>query len=41
MTPDLRVGGTVEFGFGANGTVTDLDPPRFRARMAQLVARLG
>jgi uncharacterized protein YndB with AHSA1/START domain len=31
MTPDLRVGGVVEFGFGADGTVTDLDPPRLFA----------
>ncbi|MGI5125659.1 SRPBCC family protein [Pseudonocardia sp. CA-107938] len=25
---DLRVGGAVTFGFGPDGTVTDLDPPR-------------
>lgn len=31
MTPDLRVGGAVEFGFGGNGTVTDLDQPRLFA----------
>jgi uncharacterized protein YndB with AHSA1/START domain len=31
MTPDLRVGGTIEFGFGGSGTVTDLDPPRLFA----------
>jgi uncharacterized protein YndB with AHSA1/START domain len=30
-TPELRVGGVVEFGFGDPGTVTDLDPPRLIA----------
>ena len=27
MTPELRPGGKIEFGFGADGTVTDIDPP--------------
>ncbi|QJY46733.1 SRPBCC family protein [Pseudonocardia broussonetiae] len=30
-TIEQRVGGRVEFGFGADGTVTDLDPPRLIA----------
>lgn len=29
--PELRVGGVVRFGFGGDGTVTDLDPPRLLA----------
>jgi uncharacterized protein YndB with AHSA1/START domain len=31
VTPELRVGGVVEFGFGDAGTVTDFDPPRLFA----------
>ncbi|WP_219417629.1 SRPBCC family protein [Pseudonocardia nigra] len=31
MTPQLRKGGAVDFGFGDPGTVTDLDPPRLFA----------
>jgi uncharacterized protein YndB with AHSA1/START domain len=31
VTPQLREGGAVEFGFGAAGTVTDLDEPRLFA----------
>lgn len=31
VTPQLREGGTVEFGFGPPGTVTDLDEPRLFA----------
>jgi uncharacterized protein YndB with AHSA1/START domain len=31
VRPELRVGGTVEFGFGGSGAVTELDPPRLIA----------
>ncbi|GAA3095484.1 SRPBCC family protein [Pseudonocardia yunnanensis] len=31
MTPELRRGGKIEFGFGGTGTVTDLDAPRLFA----------
>ncbi|GAA1242048.1 SRPBCC family protein [Pseudonocardia aurantiaca] len=31
VTPDLREGGAVEFGFGSAGIVTDLDEPRLFA----------
>jgi uncharacterized protein YndB with AHSA1/START domain len=31
MTPELRPGGTVDFGDEGSGTVTDLDPPRLFA----------
>jgi uncharacterized protein YndB with AHSA1/START domain len=31
VRPELRVGGTVEFGFGPSGAVTDYDPPRLIA----------
>lgn len=31
VTMDLRVGGSVEFGFGPGGAVTDLEPPRLVA----------
>ncbi|MCH6169023.1 SRPBCC family protein [Pseudonocardia alaniniphila] len=31
MTPELRPGGTVDFGSEGSGTVTDLDPPRLFA----------
>jgi uncharacterized protein YndB with AHSA1/START domain len=31
ITPELRVGGAVEFEFGGSGSVTDLDPPHLIA----------
>ena len=31
IVPELREGGKVEFGFGGDGVVTDLDPPRLIA----------
>lgn len=40
VTPDLRPGGAVGFGFGPAGAVTDLDPPRlFSPRSGSTPAR--